>query len=129
MKLGMQSLEMEKLEKENVGLDEDALDDKQIELENKQEDVFTVESFNIFEGNVFAKMVKREKQVGENLELQPQEQKLVEKTVLIPVNSVENLSVPLDVSPVKVTSLEVVASSPVTVTYRRLRRPCPFHAM
>lgn len=59
LKLGMQSLDMKKLEKENAGLDEDALDEKQIELENKQPTLFSQESFDKYESELLRKMFER----------------------------------------------------------------------
>jgi hypothetical protein len=55
LQLGQQSLDMEKLERENAGLNEDALEDKRIELENKQPKLFTKESYNLYENELLRK--------------------------------------------------------------------------
>ncbi len=58
-RLGKQAMEMELLKIENAGLDEDALDEKQIELESKQPELFTKESFEKYETEAFKKAFER----------------------------------------------------------------------
>lgn len=59
LKLGKQSVEMQVLEHENAGLSEDDLDAKICELEAKQPELFTEESFNQYERRVFSKMAEK----------------------------------------------------------------------
>jgi hypothetical protein len=59
LKLGKQSLEMELLEHENEGLNEDDLDAKMCELEAKQPELFTQDSFNEYESRMLRNMAER----------------------------------------------------------------------
>jgi hypothetical protein len=59
VKLGNQTQEMVKLEKENANLDEDSLEEKRISLENTFEDLWTEKSFDAYEREQTLKMFER----------------------------------------------------------------------